>query len=215
MKLTPRINKDRWRETHDRILASAEHLFATKGFNGTSMNDIVEASGQSKGAIYNHFKSKEMLFLSLLEKQTRLGLDQLKASFTTKDTVVDKLEKLLDLTMVNSCDCPSEIGRMQIEFMIAASRIKSLTSEMKGRYNTIHTFVRELIDEGINNGEFKSEVDSESLTSLLYATIDGLGLQYSTLGLEFDSQRLKKALLETVFEGILKKNHNENSSSLD
>ena len=213
--MTPRINKDRWCETHDRILASAEHLFATKGFNGTSMNDIVEASGQSKGAIYNHFKNKEMLFLSLLEKQTRLGLQQLKNSFTKKDTTVDKLRKVLDLTMINSCDCPSEVGRMQIEFMIAASRIKSLTSEMKERYNIIHTFVRELINEGIKKGEFKPELDSDSITSLLYATIDGLGLQYSTLGIEFDSQRLKKALLKTVFEGILKKNHEENSGSSD
>jgi AcrR family transcriptional regulator len=213
--LTPRINKDRWRDTHNRILASAEHLFATKGFNGTSMNDVVEASGQSKGAIYNHFKNKEMLFLSLLENQTRLGLEQLKNSFTKKDTTVDKLQKVLDLTMINSCDCPSEVGRMQIEFMIAASRIKSLTSEMKERYNIIHAFVRELINEGVKKGEFKSELDSDSITSLLYATIDGLGLQYSTLGIEFDSQRLKKALLKMVFEGILKKNHEENSGSSD
>jgi hypothetical protein len=36
--------------------------------------------------------------------------------------------------------------------MIAASRIKSLTFDMKNRYNAIHAFVRELIDEGINNG---------------------------------------------------------------
>ena len=119
------------------------------------------------------------------------------------DTAVEKLRKVLDLTMVNSCDCPSEVGRMQIEFMIAASRIKSLTFDMKNRYNTIHAFVRELIDEGINNGEFKSEVDSESLTSLLYATLEGLGLQYATLGIQFDSQRLKDALLKVVFEGIL------------
>jgi AcrR family transcriptional regulator len=167
------------------------------------MNDIVEASGQSKGAIYNHFKSKEQLFLSLLEKQTMLGLNQLKDSFASEDTAVEKLRKVLDLTIVNSCDCPTEVGRMQIEFMVAASRIKSLTSDMKNRYNTIHAFVRELIDEGINNGEFKSEVDSESLTSLLYATLDGLGLQYATLGIEFDSQRLKDVLLKVVFEGIL------------
>jgi len=213
--MVPRLTQENYDLVHEKILTAAENLFAKKGYNGTSMNDIVEASGQSKGAIYNHFESKEVLFLSLLENQTRLGLEQLKKSFTAKDTVVDKLRKVLDLTMVNSCDCPSEVGRMQIEFMIAASRIKSLTSEMKERYNTIHDFVRELIDEGIKNGEFKSEVDSESLTSLLYATLDGLGLQYSTLGIDFDSQRLKKELLKTVFAGILKKDHKGEFGRLD
>ena len=201
--MTPRLTQEDYNEIHEKIMSAAERLFAQKGYNGTSMNDIVEASGQSKGAIYNHFKSKERLFLSLLEKQTMLGLNQLKDSFASEDTAVEKLRKVLDLTIVNSCDCPTEVGRMQIEFMIAASRIKSLTSDMKNRYNTIHAFVRELIDEGINNGEFKSEVDSESLTSLLYATLEGLGLQYATLGIEFDSQRLKDVLLKVVFEGIL------------
>ncbi len=166
------------------------------------MSDIVKASGQSKGAIYNHFESKERLFLSLLEKQTTLGLNQLKNSFDPKDTTVDKFRKVLDLTMVNSCDCPSEVGRMQIEFMIAASRIKSLTVDMKNRYQTIHLFIRELFEEGIRKGEFRSDLDSESLTSLLYATLEGLGLHYSTLGIAFDSQRLKEVLLKVVFEGI-------------
>lgn len=201
--MTPRLTQEDYNAIHEKIMSAAERLFAQKGYNGTSMNDIVEASGQSKGAIYNHFKSKERLFLSLLEKQTMLGLNQLKDSFASEDTAVEKLRKVLDLTIVNSCDCPTEVGRMQIEFMIAASRIKSLTSDMKNHHNTIHAFVRELIDEGINNGEFKSEVDSESLTSLLYATLEGLGLQYATLGIEFDSQRLKDVLLKVVFEGIL------------
>ena len=201
--MTPRLTQENYNEVHEKIMSAAERLFAQKGYNGTSMNDIVEASCQSKGAIYNHFKSKERLFLSLLEKQTMLGLNQLKDSFASEETAVEKLRTVLDLTMANSCDCPSEVGRMQIEFMIAASRIKSLTSDLKNRYNTIHAFVRELIDEGINNGEFKSEVDSESLTSLLYATLEGLGLQYATLGIQFDSQRLKDALLKVVFEGIL------------
>ncbi|MCW3997041.1 MAG: TetR/AcrR family transcriptional regulator [Candidatus Bathyarchaeota archaeon] len=202
-KITPRLTQADYNAIHEKILNSAENLFAKKGYNGTSMNDIVKASGQSKGAIYNHFENKERLFLSLLEKQTILGLNQLRDSFTAKDTTIEKLKKVLDLTMANSTDCPNEVGRMGIEFMIAASRIKSLTSDMKDRYSTIHAFIRELIDEGIKNGEFKSDVDSKSLTSLLYATLEGLGLQYATLGIEFDSQRLKEVLLKVVFEGIL------------
>ena len=200
--MTPRLTQEDYNAVHEKILNAAEKLFAKKGYNGTSMNDIVKASGQSKGAIYNHFESKERLFLSLLEKQTILGLNQLKDSFDPKDTTVDKLRKVLDLTMVNSCDCPSEVGRMQIEFMIAASRIKSLTADMKNRYQTIHMFIRELFEEGIRKGEFRSDIDSESLTSLLYATLEGLGLHYSTLGIAFDSQRLKEVLLKVVLEGI-------------
>ncbi|UCH57769.1 MAG: helix-turn-helix transcriptional regulator, partial [Candidatus Bathyarchaeota archaeon] len=89
--MTPRTTEDRWKETHNRIMDSAERLFATKGFNGTSMNDIVKESGLSKGAIYGHFESKERLFLSLLERQTVLGIGQLRQMFSPDETAVDKL----------------------------------------------------------------------------------------------------------------------------
>jgi hypothetical protein len=73
---------------------------------------------------------------------------------------------------------------------------------MKNRYQTIQTFIQEIFKEGIKNGEFRSDLDYESITSLLFATLEGLGLQYATLGIQFESQRLKEVLLKLVFEGI-------------
>jgi AcrR family transcriptional regulator len=201
--LAPRTTEDRWQETHTRILASAERLFATKGFNGTSMNDIVEESGFSKGAIYGHFESKERLFLSLWEQQTVIGIGQLRQMFSPDDSTVDKLLKVAEMTMVSSCDCPREMGRMQIEFMVAASRMKSLEPDMQKRYETIHGFIREIFEEGIEKGEFTTDLDSQALTSILFAAFDGLGLHYATLGIEFDAKRLQGTLMKVVLGGIL------------
>jgi AcrR family transcriptional regulator len=201
--MTPRTTEERWQKTHEQIMNAAENLFAEKGYNGTSMNDIVKKSGFSKGAIYNHFESKERLFLSLLEKQTVIGMDQLRQMFSPDDAAVEKMKKVLDMTMVSTCDCPPEVGRMQLEFMVTASRMDSITQDMQKRHNTIHSFIVELIEEGKQSGEFKQELDSDSLTSLLYAALDGLGLHYATLGIEFDSERLKNTLLKVVLEGIL------------
>ena len=52
-------------ETVQRILEIAFHLFTTKGYEKTSIQDIVDALGMSKGAIYHHFKSKEEILLRL------------------------------------------------------------------------------------------------------------------------------------------------------
>jgi AcrR family transcriptional regulator len=142
---------------------SAERLFSTKGFNGTSMNDIVKESGFSKGAIYGHFESKERLFLSLWERQTVLGIGQLRQMFSPDETAVDKLLKVAEMTMSSSCDCPPEVGRMQLEFMVAASRMESLEPDMRKRYETIHRFIAEIFKEGIESGEFKADTDVESL----------------------------------------------------
>ena len=201
--MAPRITEKRWNEVHGQIMDTAERLFATKGFNGTSMNDIVKESGISKGAIYGHFESKERLFLSLWERVTMVGIGQLREIFSPDDTAVDKLHKVADVTMVSSCDCPRELGRMQMEFMVAASRMELLEPDMQKRYETIHSFITEIFDEGIRNGEFKADIDPKSLTSILFAALDGLGLHYATLGIEFDSKQLQDTLMKVVLEGIL------------
>src|SRR4030043_799677 len=48
----------------DRIIHESLRQFSTKGFMSTTINDILEAVGTSKGGFYNHFKSKEDLFLA-------------------------------------------------------------------------------------------------------------------------------------------------------
>jgi AcrR family transcriptional regulator len=201
--MAPRTTEDQWQETHNTIMDSAERLFSTKGFNGTSMNDIVKESGFSKGAIYGHFESKERLFLSLWERQTVLGIGQLRQMFSQCNTALDKLTKVADMTISSSCDCPREVGLMQMEFMIAASRMESLEPDMQKRYDTIHAFISEIFQEGIENGEFKPDTDVESITSILFAALDGLGLHYATLGIEFDARRLQDAMMKMVLEGIL------------
>jgi AcrR family transcriptional regulator len=181
---------------------TAQLLFATKGYNGTSMNDIVKESGVSKGAIYNHFESKERLFMSLLNIQTEIGLEQILALFSDEDTTIDKLKKIFKATFNSSVACTRELCMMQTEFMVTASRIESLVPELQRRYRTIQQFVVDIIEEGKILGEIKQDIDSESLVALVFATLDGLGFQFATLGISFDVDSLEKLLMEMVFRDL-------------
>jgi TetR/AcrR family transcriptional repressor of nem operon len=181
---------------------TAQQLFATKGYNGTSMNDIVNVSGASKGAIYNHFESKERLFMSLLNIQTEVGLEQIAAIFSEEDTSIDKLKKIFKATFGSSVACTREICMMQTEFMVTASRIESLGPDLQKRYRAIQQFVVDIIEEGKKLGEIKQDLNSESLVALVFATFDGLGFQYATLGIRFDVESLEKLLMEMVFRDL-------------
>jgi AcrR family transcriptional regulator len=57
--------------TRERILASAERLFAERGFSGVSMPAIAAAAGITAGAIYKHFASKEQLFFQIVGRAVR------------------------------------------------------------------------------------------------------------------------------------------------
>jgi AcrR family transcriptional regulator len=200
--MAPRTTEDQWNETHQTIMNTAQQLFATKGYNGTSMNDIVTESGVSKGAIYNHFESKERLFMTLLEIQTEVGLEQITALFSDDDNTIDKLRKIFQATFGSSVACTRNVCMMQTEFMVTASRIEVLGPDLQRRYHMIHQFVVDIIEEGKKLGEIKQDIDSESLVTLVFATLDGLGFQYATLGINFDVDRLEKLLMEMVFRDI-------------
>ena len=63
----------------DKLIAVALELFHTKGYNGCGVSDITDATGIPKGSFYNHFKSKELLALAVLDRyQGLLGWEALK-----------------------------------------------------------------------------------------------------------------------------------------
>lgn len=53
--------------TKDKIVKSAFDVFMLKGYNGTSISDLVATTGLSKGAFYHHFDSKEKLYFSVID----------------------------------------------------------------------------------------------------------------------------------------------------
>src|SRR4029453_17016732 len=65
MTLAP-TSTDRGSETRRRILEVAAESFADRGYAGTSVNDVLKASGVTKGGFYFHFPSKEALALATL-----------------------------------------------------------------------------------------------------------------------------------------------------
>ncbi|HVQ76072.1 MAG TPA: TetR/AcrR family transcriptional regulator [Candidatus Binatia bacterium] len=54
-------------DTRERILRAALEVFAARGYHRAAVDDIVRASGTSKGAVYHHFPNKEALFLALVD----------------------------------------------------------------------------------------------------------------------------------------------------
>lgn len=201
--MVPRVTEERKKANYERILEAAGALFASKGYHGTSMNDIVEKSGLSKGAIYGHFESKEQLFLTLQERQLAIDLDQIKLLFSPDDSATEKLKKVLDLVIESTCECPREVCGIIVEFYVAASRIKSLQPRLENYYSTVHGFLTEIIDEGITKGEFNPNIDTETMASIFLAVTNGLQFFWATTGRAFDWQKIKENLITTILEGII------------
>jgi AcrR family transcriptional regulator len=66
-------------DTHARLLKAAEQIFVRDGYQGAQLSAIASAADRTKGAVYDHFKSKEDLFLALFEMRTKHYIDELVA----------------------------------------------------------------------------------------------------------------------------------------
>jgi TetR/AcrR family transcriptional regulator len=76
--------------TRQRILDTAERLFAEKGFNGTTLRDVAGASGLRIPSLYNHFPSKESLYEAVLEQGIAPLLEALSEYLAAGDQRPDR-----------------------------------------------------------------------------------------------------------------------------
>ncbi|MCQ4636212.1 TetR/AcrR family transcriptional regulator [Anaerovorax odorimutans] len=84
-------------DTKQRILDSSLELFASRGYSGTSMNDIISQVGISKGSVYWHFKSKEEIFVRVLTTNYAKWIDLINSELKGIDDPIEKLKKYGEL----------------------------------------------------------------------------------------------------------------------
>lgn len=85
--------------TRERILAAAMDVFAAKGYHGTIVDDIVAASGTSKGAFYHYFPSKREIFLTLLDSLAGLVEQEVEIAIGIERGALAKVEAALRIVL--------------------------------------------------------------------------------------------------------------------
>ena len=79
----------------DKIIRESMKLFSLKGFLSASINDILEAAGTSKGGFYNHFTSKEELFLAVLADAQGIWREMVLHGLSETDSPMEKVKIVL------------------------------------------------------------------------------------------------------------------------
>lgn len=159
-------------ESKAHILATALAVFAEKGFARASMNDIVRASGLSKGGVYWHFKSKDELIAAIFDHFFVEQLALLDVMLAGGGTAVTKLTQLATLTGQSVAAMASQFPS-PLEFYALASREEGLQSTLQTHFQNYQTKIAALVDQGIAQGEFRS-VDSQATAKTIIALFEGV-----------------------------------------
>jgi len=162
-------------ERKEQILDTAAAVFARRGFHQARMDDIVQESGLSKGAIYWYFKSKDEIILALMQRFFDRELSGLQALLTAEGAVRDRLLQFTQAVVQDVAQI-AELGLMPLflDFYGLSSRNAEVRAFLQATYTrSYRDALIPLIRQGIDRGEFRP-VDPIETVITLTALYEGL-----------------------------------------
>lgn len=164
--------------TRKSIIEASTRLFAQRGYHGTSVAQIAEATGLTKGALYWYFKGKEDLFLSVLDTIREKWHEGILSKVEVVTGATNKLERLFDATsaMVGSNENPLSMYL----FLVSAGaqpEMRDFEEAIQSVYQGYVKIIAEIIRRGQEEGEIKRDVDAESAAVGIIGCLEGVVLQ--------------------------------------
>ena len=155
-------------ERKNEILDVAEQLFAEKGFDNASTNDIINKIGIARGTLYHHFASKEEILDAMVERMTSQSIS--RAAAVIADKSVPLLERLS--AAVISLSLNSGAGAEVFE-QIHRPQNALLHQKMQERLMSgVVPLIAKLVEEGNADGTFDSPYPDEAAEMIMtYANI--------------------------------------------
>lgn len=173
--MAPRISEEAREEKRLALLEAALECFAQKGYYASSVDDIVSYSNLSKGSVYNYFKSKEEIFISLLQHQTENSLDRIQQKLKGISKPTDQLKYLINLDIPYNLR-KKKLMRVHLEFWMYSTESPRVKKMLTDRFDVVLNIVKDVIAQGQQSGEFKKDSDAGHAASMFWALHDGIWL---------------------------------------
>jgi TetR/AcrR family transcriptional regulator, fatty acid metabolism regulator protein len=165
-------------ETRKRILDSAAQVFAAKGFHNTAVDDIVKASGTSKGAVYFYFESKDQIFLCLVEDYASILAYEIQTAVQRGRGLVAQIEGAI-VTLVQSFQRHRNLAKIVLNDWF------SVGPEFQGKRMALKAMLIEVLrgylDRAVEDGKIAPQ-DTETAAYVWLGAISEVVLRWLNTG---------------------------------
>jgi TetR/AcrR family transcriptional repressor of nem operon len=157
------------------VLVKARQVFCGKGYNGTSMDDLVQATGLSRSSIYDTFGDKHGLFLKSLDLY-RCSQQKDMENFCAKaDTPKKKIRAIFDYYIKDILADKDQHGCLLINVSLELGSTDKEVAEMfQSNMGGVEQLFASLIKEGQASGEITKKYTPKALGRLLFNSMTGL-----------------------------------------
>ncbi|MCE5273587.1 MAG: TetR/AcrR family transcriptional regulator [Syntrophaceae bacterium] len=193
----------------DRIITSALKIFAEKGFQDATISEISKAAGVSDATVYEYFNSKEELLFAIPEEITEDALRGAERILPFLRGVDSKLRALVQIYMTLYEKNPQYSALIMLHLKTNRNFLKTKA------YEVIRTAARMLlscIQEGIEDGTFKKDIDPYLVRSMILGTIEHLCTRWHLLGTPSNLVEQVDPLVDLLLDGLRVQENSKNIS---
>lgn len=195
-------------KTRAKLVDVARQLFAKKGVEDTTMNDIAQASKKGRRTLYTYFKSKEQIYMAVVESELEMLSTQMEKA-ASKPVSPDK--KILELIMTHLDAIKMVVyrnGTLRADFFRDIWRVEAMRKEFDQKETALF---RRVLHEGKELNLF--DIDNVEITAdILHYCIKGIEVPYirGQIGEELDDETGWRYVAKIVYGalGCKKKENN-------
>ena len=162
--------------TRERLIEAAAQVFARKGFAATSLDEIAEEAGLTKGAVYSNFASKEDLVRALLEERLQTRLYGIPDTVPREGGTIEEDAARASEQMGAVFSQERDAFLLAIEFAVYAVRNADFRDDFTAHHREAIQDMTRVIEERLGT-EFDVHVPMEELASVFNAVGNGVALE--------------------------------------
>lgn len=195
--------KGRAFETRNHLYSTAEALFMQYGFDNVSVDRIVEEAGLSKGTFYVHFETKDDLLVSLIsdyvekiDMDYQAFIDACSPDMAAADMLICLVQKIMGVVI-------ETIGLEKMKTLYRAQLTNTSHCGTAASYQRmLYKTIMDVLDRGIQRGEFVTALTLEELANHLILGMRGLIYEWCIRYPDFDLKTQSRAHFQLILKGI-------------
>ena len=201
-----RRTKEEAQETRHRILDAAGHVFFEKGVSRTSLGDIAQHAGVTRGAIYWHFANKGDLFTAMFDR-VLLPLDELGAASLDPQEAdpLGRLKEIVNWCLRSTATDPQR--RRVFDILFLKCEFVEDMGPVMARHQTNMRDGLQKIEGGLKNavskGQLPADLDTQKAATILHALVGGFLRDMLILPDKVDIATHSEQLVDACFDMLL------------
>ncbi|MFD0714861.1 TetR family transcriptional regulator [Paenibacillus sp. GCM10027626] len=182
--MAPKVSEEHRDSKRALIIEAAKRVFIRQGYERTTMKDVVEEAGLSRGGVYLYFSSTEEMMLAIIDEADKLNFRDFTLLYEQYGSLWKALEQLFELNTQGIEQLAQTIVPVFIEFHILSWRNGKHAQYTAERYERSLQYVVSLLNKGVEQGEFRPIVPVTAIAQMFISFHDGMFIGVLQLGMK-------------------------------